>query len=268
MKPTLVAACVAAMFAVTSAMSDDVALTLGVRATPDPLASLTHVTNDLLKQADALLTKATQLRNDYVKKGAALNDLNTKYYRQVGLRRNLTYDVTATGRNITYLDTYVRQNVASLNNRLSPLEHGVGLMARFQNDSIVGNVTGVQDSKYYTHLIPNSVAEFGQAFYNGSKGFYNLTTGYYTLPSSGVWGFTLTIERNDPDKDDCVEGIVMRNTGWMGVVSACPQGYSSASTLVVGWGSRGDHVYIRTAHQERIMAYVHTQLNVFKIAPH
>ena len=78
MNLTLVTACLVAMLAVTSALSDDEALTLAARATPDPLAALTHVANDLLKQASAMETTATRLRSDYTKKGAALQDITTK----------------------------------------------------------------------------------------------------------------------------------------------------------------------------------------------
>lgn len=225
--------------------------------TPEPVAHLTAVTNQLTTTVSQLSTKLNTLNSDLGQKAGQITSLNNQIRHQSNVIRNLTNQLSQKAKQLSDLDSYCKSHVTDLTNRVQTLEHPVAFTARFSNDSVG------------TQFIPAGSWQnlvFDVVSYQTGGNNYNTTNGRFTAPSAGTYAFFLSVQRNNPDQNDCLEATVRKNGNFNIVTAtACPPGFTSASNMGMAYMRAGDTAYVRTDHSEIVFGFVHTSFSVVKL---
>ncbi|XP_070196634.1 C1q-related factor-like [Littorina saxatilis] len=216
------------------------------------------MTEQLSKQVDTLTHQLTDLKADVAKKGGTIDSLNHRLGEKDKQIANLTIELGQRTQHLNSLDHFVRGHLDSLTSRIKILESTVAFTVRFRNDS-VGSHTG---PVHHCHVLKFDVIEYE----NGGQN-YNTSTGLFTAPVSGTYAFFVTITRNDPDHNHCVEATISKNQGkvQLTTAAACPPGYTSGSNMAVTYLDKGNTVRIETQQWRQIFGHTHTTFSGIKI---
>jgi len=228
-------------------------------STHDTLVQLQGVTDQLGHELDDLNHQLTAFRAEVANKTAELYKLNRQLNVKGDQIKNLTHDLSAEQSKLQALDTYCHNHITSLGNHVTNLETPVAFTVRFSNDTLTENDTN--RAPHHTQLL-----HFNYVQYQTGGENYNTSTGYFHAPVAGNYAFYLTIQRNDPTENSCLEAYVMRQDRYRVVtVTACPSGYSTAANMGVLWMNKGERISVTTVHSEDLFGFVHTVFSGWKL---
>jgi len=228
-------------------------------STHDTLVHLQGITDDLSHKLDDLNHQLGAFRAEVANKTAEINHLNSQLNVKADQIKNLTHDLSAEQSKLTTLDTYCHSHLTSLGDHVTKLETTIAFTVHFSNDSLTNNNTAT--APHHTQRLWFDAVQYQTGGEN-----YNKTTGYFHAPVSGNYAFYLTIQRNDPTENSCLEAYIFRNDRYrLATVTACPSGYSTAANMAVAWMNHGDRVSVTTLHSEDLFGFVHTMFSGWKL---